>query len=299
MGDLSRLSAAAVRGLVAAMMPDYEARSVAELGQGQDNIAYEVNHELIVRLSKDSNPLRRAQRVDRESRLLTTVAGVSAVSVPKPVFTVAGQGCIAYFKLPGVPLLEIPQPQRLVHCKGIAATLGKLLTALHAVPLDRLTNLVGRDNDPPAQWLREAAEIYAMVAGEVPGRHRAAVEAFFAAPPPVEGYAPAFSHNDLGIEHVLIQPSSGRVTGIIDWSDAAIADPAYDFGLLYRDLGPTGLDVALGGYQTDVNDLVALADRAKFYARCSVFEDLAHGIGKGQDNYVDMSLTAMGWLFPA
>jgi len=28
------------------------------------------------------------------------------------------------------------------------------------------------------------------------------------------------------------------VTGIIDWSDAAIVDPAHDFGLLHRDLGP-------------------------------------------------------------
>jgi aminoglycoside phosphotransferase (APT) family kinase protein len=34
-------------------------------------------------------------------------------------------------------------------------------------------------------------------------------------------------------------------TGIIDWSDAALADPAYDFGLLCRDLGAAALDLAL------------------------------------------------------
>jgi aminoglycoside phosphotransferase (APT) family kinase protein len=44
---------------------------------------------------------------------------------------------------------------------------------------------------------------------------------------------PVFSHNDLGIEHVLIDPGTWTVTGIIDWSDAAIVDPAIDFGLLY------------------------------------------------------------------
>jgi hypothetical protein len=44
---------------------------------------------------------------------------------------------------------------------------------------------------------------------------------------------------------------------------------------------------------------VTLGDRAVFYARCSLFEDLAYGIQMGQDNYLDKSLAAMAWLFPA
>lgn len=68
------------------------------------------------------------------------------------------------------------------------------------------------------------------------------------------------------------------MTGIVDWSDAAIVDPAYDFGLLYRDLGPAAVDVAIRGYRTDVTDVVALGQRAAFYAKCKVFEDLAYGL---------------------
>jgi aminoglycoside phosphotransferase (APT) family kinase protein len=33
------------------------------------------------------------------------------------------------------------------------------------------------------------------------------------------------SHNDLGIEHVLVDPATLEVTGVVDWSDAAIVDP--------------------------------------------------------------------------
>jgi aminoglycoside phosphotransferase (APT) family kinase protein len=88
------------------------------------------------------------------------------------------------------------------------------------------------------------------------------------------------------------------VTGVIDWGDAAIVDPAIDFGLLYRDLGPAA-DAAMGSYRTEVNDLVALQERAVFYARCSVFEDLAYGLQTGRDRYVDKSLAALAWLFPA
>ncbi len=85
-------------------------------------------------------------------------------------------------------------------------------------------------------------------------------------------------------------------TGIIDWNDAAIVDPAFP---LYRDLGPAALRVAVRRYRTDANDVGTLSERSIFYARCSVFEDLAYGMETRRDKYVDKSLAAMEWLFPA
>ncbi len=158
--------------------------------------------------------------------------------------------------------------------------------------------LPDKDDLPLAEWRREAAETYERVAGGVPDVHRRSVEAFLGLPPPDCGYALAFSHNDLGIEHVLIDPVAWTVTGIIDWSDATIVDPAHDFGLLYRDLGPGAFDVAIRSYRTDVNDVATLRERAVFYARCSVFEDWAYGIETDQNRYIDKSLAAMEWLFP-
>lgn len=70
-------------------------------------------------------------------------------------------------------------------------------------------------------------------------------------------------------------------------------------GLVYRDLGPAAARVAIRSYRTEANDIAALRQRAVFYARCSVFEDLAYGIETGRDKYVDKSLAAMEWLFPA
>jgi aminoglycoside phosphotransferase (APT) family kinase protein len=283
-----------VRSVVVAHLPHYRVDSVVRLGEGLDNLAYEVNGELIVRVSKRPDPARLAN----EARLLAAVAAVSPLPVPEPAFTVAEPGCLAYFKLPGVPLLDLPRHQRSAHGTSIAATLGELLTALHAVPVDRMTDLVATDDLPLAEWRREAAQTYATVAGQVPAAHRRPVKAFLDTPPPDDGYAARFSHNDLGIEHVLVDPVAWTVTGIIDWSDAAIVDPAYDFGLLYRDLGPAAARVAIRSYRTDANDVATLSERAVFYARCSVFEDLAYGIETGRDPYVDKSLAAMEWLFP-
>jgi aminoglycoside phosphotransferase (APT) family kinase protein len=288
-----------VHNVVAAHMPTYRVDSVVQVGEGLDNLAYEVNGELIVRFSKEPDPARRTALLNREARLLAAVSDVSPLPVPAPTFTAAEQGFLAYFKLRGVPLLNVSRHRRSEHGASIAAALGELLTALHSVPIDRWTDLVDADDHPLAEWRREAAETYPTVAGQIPSAYRRAVETFLDAPPPQGGYALAFSHNDLGIEHVLIDPVAWTVTGIIDWSDAAIVDPAHDFGLLYRDLGPAALRAAIRGYRSHANDVAALIERAVFYARCSVFEDLAYGIEAGRDRYVDKCLAAMEWLFPA
>jgi hypothetical protein len=58
---------------------------------------------------------------------------------------------------------------------------------------------------------------------------------------------------------------------------------------------PLGAD----GPEEAADDTTALRQRAVFYARCTVFEDLAYGIQTGLSAYTGKSLTALEWLFPA
>jgi aminoglycoside phosphotransferase (APT) family kinase protein len=287
-----------VRDVIAAQLPGYRIDSLRWLGEGMENLAYDVNGEWIVRFSKEPDPARRAAGVDREARLLAVVAGVAPLPVPEPRFTVPERGCLVYPKLPGEPLLDRPRSEWVSRGPSVAAVLGELLAALHAVPVDRLAGLVDVDDQPLAGWRQDAVQSYATVAERVPPVHRRSLEAFLAHAPPVGEYERVFSHNDLGIEHVLVDPVRPVITGIIDWGDAAIDDPAYDFGLLYRDLGPDAARIALNGYRSDRNQVAAIAVRAAFYARCSVLEDLAYGMATGREKYVDKSLAAMEWLFP-
>lgn len=289
---------AVVRDLVREHLPDLRVDSVVLLGEGLDNRAHEVDGELIVRCAKEPDAARRAALVTREARLLAAVADVSPLPVPEPLFTDAERGALAYRKLPGVPLLDLPPHLRSAHAVPVAAVLGELLAALHAVPVGRLAGLVETDVRAPAEWRNEAAEHHATVAARVPAAYRGPVDAFLDAPPPQGVRTPVFSHNDLGIEHVLVDPLTRRVTGVIDWTDAALVDPARDFGLLHRDLGPAATRAALDRYRPGADTLAALTGRAVFYACCGVFEDLVHGIETGQEKYVEKSLAAMEWLFP-
>jgi aminoglycoside phosphotransferase (APT) family kinase protein len=281
--------------MVAAHVPGYRVDSVVLLGEGEDNIAFQVNDELIVRFSKESDPGNRAAQVRDEARLLAAVADVSPVPVPEPSFTVAEQGCLAYFKLPGLPLIDADPLRRSAEFGSVAVALGEFLGALHAVPVGEMADLVETDDEPMAVWVEESAQIYATIVEAVPPAHRPAVEAFLGASPPADPRDLVFSHNDLGIEHVLIDPDAWTVTGVIDWSDAAITDPARDFGLLYRDLGPDALDLALSGYRAEAGDVTA---RAGFYARCGILEDMAYGLQTGHGKYLEKSVAALEWHFP-
>jgi hypothetical protein len=73
----------------AARMPDYRVDSVTVLGEGLDNVAYEVNGELIARFSKAPDP----ERLAREARLLSVVAAVAPVPVPEPTRPRPASGC--------------------------------------------------------------------------------------------------------------------------------------------------------------------------------------------------------------
>jgi hypothetical protein len=42
-----------------------------------------------------------------------------------------------------------------------------------------------------------------------------------------------------------------------------------------------------------------LLGRARFHARCGLLEDLAYGLEENRRPYVDKSLLALAWLFPA
>ena len=102
-------------------------------------------------------------------------------------------------------------------------------------------------------------------------------------------------HGDFHPGNVAL--ADGRAV-IIDWSDAAVTDPALDLGLLLRDLGPR----AFATVTTDRAGVEAggadpgLTARAWFHARVRALEDLAHGLA-ARDAYLRNALRATTWLF--
>lgn len=277
--------------LLARHLPGYAVRTVERLGEGQDNAAYEVNGELVVRQSKIGDSAARAETVRREAGLLAAVSELSPLPVPQPILVDEEAGVLAYRKLPGRPLNLHPvsEPARL------AAPLGGFLSRVHAAPVERMEAFVLRDAYPMTELLEEAEGNYRDIVDHVPPAARRLVEDFLGTAAPAEPGVLTFCHNDLGSEHLLVDVEASAVTGVIDWTDAAIADPAYDLALVYRDLGPEVYERTLAHYQGYHDD--AGHERAVFYARCALLEDVAYGLQTGARAYTDAGLAHLGHTF--
>lgn len=278
-----------IPALLARHLPAHRVRSVTRLGEGWDNVVYEVDGELLIRVRKEPDPRRRQEQIRREAGLLTALAEWSPLPTPEVVFADPEAGALAYRKLPGVPLSERPAAES----ARVAAPLGAFLGSLHRVPVARVAQLAPRDVRPLAQWLREAERDYRRIASLLPAAERRRVEDFLGRTPPAEPTALAFCHNDLAGEHVLVD--AGAITGIIDWTDAAVADPAHDLALLYRDFGPDLFDLTLAGYDGPWHD--GDRERAVCYARCTLLGDIAYGLRTGEHHYTREGLALLPRTF--
>jgi aminoglycoside phosphotransferase (APT) family kinase protein len=262
----------AVRQVLVEYQPAAVDELIEPLGTGLDNEAWVVGDDLVVRFGAETDAAR-------EAALLRAVAEVSPLPVPVPVFVAPEYRCLAYRRLPGTPLADRDAP--------VVPALADFLHELwdHS---PGFVALADEDRFPLADALLEATASYQAVADAVPAPYRPAIEAFLGDAPPPDAAELVFSHNDLGAEHVLVG-DEGTVTGIVDWSDAAFTDPAYDVGLLFRDLGLA----ALVPFKSDLHE------RAVFHARWTALEDLAFGLRPGRDAYRVRTIRAIPHIFGA
>jgi aminoglycoside phosphotransferase (APT) family kinase protein len=263
--ERARRAAAALR----AHAPDDAGTAVVGLGHGLDNTTF-LAGDLVLRVANGGD-------VTREARLLRFLAPRLPVPVPNPRFVDERAGVLAYPLVPGRPLLGRRPPP------GAAAHLGRFLRALHDIDLAEVDDLLVTDPADPQEWLDDL---------QGPDHLVAVVRA--SVPPPTHRLTVA--HADLGSEHLL--EAEGELTGVIDWSDAAVTDPALDLARPYRDFGPTFLRGVLRTYG-GLTDPATTWARITFHARCAALEDLAYGQDTGRGEYARAAEHAIDWLFPA
>lgn len=175
----------------------------------------------------------------KESALVPVVHG-AGVSTPALVEYADPPGGVPHMlieRLPGTDMADrAPAPKTLIR-------LGRELARIHRIPVVSLPELPHDDSDQndhaplverlhrlghidaeAARWLHTWGE---QLSGELP-----------------ETVAPTLVHGDLAPQNLLMSPG-GALTGIVDWGDAALADPATDFAKL----PPWWLPPVLEGYR--------------------------------------------------
>ena len=248
---------------------------VAALGEGWDNVVWAVGDDLVLRVVKDPDPTVKRATVERDVALLAFAAKHSTLPPPRVVAADAEAGALLTTRVPGVAAVETER----LDTGALAEDLAEFLSALHGVAPSEAAAVVRPDPDPAEAWLAEVGAVYAEVAGDVDADLRAPVEEFLAAAPPPPARDLVFCHNDVRDDHVMVDPGTGAVTGIIDWGDAVLGDPALDLATVLTDFGPAVLEKVLAGYRHSRE--MGLTDRIVWVARRRMVEDLAWRVRTG------------------
>jgi len=195
-----------------------------------------------------------AEAVRREYAALTAVSAATALA-PKPILADAsgdliGDPLIVMSFFPGAPL-----PPN-VDTPGWVQQMADGLVAVHETALDRLPARFRRGETP--------AERVARMVGQPPKKPDALWERVAAALPRavtgVTANTPTLIHGDYWFGNTIWM--DGRLTGIIDWDGARIADPALDVSIARNDIvvfsGPPMADLFLARYERARGPLASL-----------------------------------------
>jgi aminoglycoside 2''-phosphotransferase len=237
---------------------------------GWDNIAIEVDGSFYFRFARRRETYASLRK---EVRLLPRLSRWLPTPVPRPRWsgTVPGRSrrpYLGYRKLPGVPLEDAPR--RSVVPDRVRSALRRLSTELVRFPLAEAKR-ASVPGGGPASWVEGYARFYARLRRDVlprlAARDRRPVQDLFAeflSPTAPHRFRPVLCHRDLGPGHILWDVERGRVSGVLDWGDATIGDPAFD--VLTFDRWGKGFQIACALDRRDPSDATFL-ERMEFYRR--------------------------------
>lgn len=236
---------------------------IQTLDYNQDGLVNEVvvvNGELVCRFVKEKwgQALLKA-----EAEILDLL--VRYVQIPIPRFEHLEKDFCSYRFIPGQPttrnwLLRMGKQERL----RILHQLGIFLTQIHAIPADGLGNIpfsdAVRNHD---DWLRLYAQIQEYLFPHLYRYQRDWVKEHFA--PFLQGdldmeYSPVLIHADMAVYHILHNPQTKALSGIIDFGTAGLGDPATDLAVFLVQYGESL------AAQMNYSRFEQLLPRARFWA---------------------------------
>lgn len=282
---------------VSALVAAHDLDRVRFVGEGWDSWVYAAmgadGGEWMVRF-----PKRGAVAVGlrREMAILPELAPMLPLAVPRFDF-VGGPArdyphCfVAYRRLRGRPAIEIPD---VLEKLAPWAQLGRFLGALHGFSMERAAQLgIERDDTTDDERAAEAQRQLEAAGERVSAAARRSALRILESPLDV-ATGPVLIHSDFAPEHVLVD--GGAISGVIDWGDVALGDPAIDFGGIYYAGGDDAVATALAEYAPSPTARARLAARARFIGVCRAAGDLEYGVATDRHDYTAAALRALDRL---
>ena len=285
------LAAETVRDVVREQFPELAVATVERLGEGWEHETYLVDEHVVFRFPRQAG----SDYFEWEEGLHALVASVIGDIVGIPRITCWGRPS-AHFPyafaghelIPGVAANDPSVPLN----PALADDIGRVLARLHSIPADAAAAVGAGTADVAKADLDAGLRRVRHWVSELPEIRRrfpdpcAWLDGVRRAPDAYRG-PPRFIHDDFQMEHVLVDPTTGRLSGIIDWG-AGMGDPVRDFSYVLLHGGRAFFQRAVDAYHLPLD--AEFAERTLVSARLGSLYWLAYAMTHGGSTAGEQSI---------
>jgi aminoglycoside 2''-phosphotransferase len=271
----------------AKFIPNISKNQIKFLYHGTYNV-FEVKSKYIFRFpDRFLRNEKGVKLIRKETDILNFLKNHISTPIPQPSFISLTEGFpfVGYEKIPGVSLSRIFSKSTISYRRKVAEQVASFLNVLHSksickkfAELFQIPELL-KGNSLKQYWIKRLERLRKLVFSEIKSFEQKWIESVFDDFLSNEKnfqFSPNLIHGDFDTSNILVNADTNipEITGIIDFEECSIYDPAYD--LLFFDEGPEFLDTLL--LQYDHSDDPSLHSRMKFFYCRQCIEYLEFGI---------------------
>ncbi len=220
------------KDLVNNAFPALKIEKIKKIGEGDTYVAFLINDHYLFKQAKADEG--RAQ-LRKEVLLMENLSGKFSISTPRFILVSPDYHFGCYEILPGISFDEYLAENELT--KTNAKQVVTFLTTLHAMDPGTMQDGIL----PVMNYFEEYEQDYEFLKKLTltffSKKQKEIIlekyESYLSFQKNFE-YKPELIHNDFSFNHIICDPFSGDITGVIDFGDAAMGDAAYDFFFLYE-----------------------------------------------------------------
>lgn len=242
--------------------PNLRYKEARIIRHGWDHDVVVLDDKWVFRFTKNKDYLRVLRK---EISVINWLKKYTKLPLPDYKY-VAKDGSFGYY-----PMLKGRELRKHIfqrHFKGskkerLAKELGEFLTVLHSLPLETAQHW-GIKTGPYSRGAYEQRQVRMRktLFPKLNAKEITWIEAQYKQFMELDwNFQPVVLHSDFTHHHILVDVEKGRVSGLIDFADVEVGDPARDLGALWE-YGPAFVEETLKHYKGTVD--VDLLDRSKF-----------------------------------
>lgn len=268
-------------------IPNFNDRQIRVFDDGWDFVVVVADNRRAFRFPRGEG---YAKKLPIETRFLELFADKSPVRVPKLTYQedeLSGMPYVTYDFIEGVRFSQnISRSFSKVELLAVAKQLGVFLTAVHSFSVEKAKQLGVQEIDSLDAWQKRLAKIKKKVFPHISDFEQNWIVALFEnflkiiLKTPIK---PVVTHSDIMPEHIIVDPETHTLSGIIDFGDIAIGDSAYDFAFLAC-YGVDFLNECYRDYGLPRDEMFDA--RRKFYGHRQAVTNLEHSLKLGDKERV-------------